>query len=118
MYQSNFSWVLETHLDNHINLFIFMVKNLGCYIKKHTKKLSGSLTPSLTQKFTHMNGLFREVNLSDLARRPRSTFSFREAYDVDACDVDVPRAIQMSRLKDEWDASNVSLCCVAVCVRE
>ena len=43
------------------------------------------------------------INLRELARRAPTTHSFREAYDVEASDVDVPRAIQMSVLQDQWD---------------
>lgn len=43
------------------------------------------------------------INLRELARRGRSTFSYREAYDVEASEVDMPRAIHMTRLQDEWD---------------
>ena len=46
----------------------------------------------------------RVINLRELARRPRTTNTFREAYDVEACNVDVPRAIQMDMLQDEWEA--------------
>ena len=44
------------------------------------------------------------INLRELARRAITTVTFREAYDVEASDVDVPRAIQMAMLQDEWDA--------------